>query len=188
MAGVTFLEQIAEAMQTNHKLRLTHWSPWSGEKTSRVIHPRGLVSRGMFWYLAAWCELREDIREFRLDRVDHLEILTETFKVAAADRLADLRFETRRPKHGPHSARLQFDATIAALAARRLSADDLEWRGDELIAQVYPEHPGGFCETLLGWGEHVRVLQADDVLLKELNQRLQTACELHKESADASCA
>jgi predicted DNA-binding transcriptional regulator YafY len=51
--------------------------------TSRDVEPLGIVFYGGAWYLVAWCRLRNDIRHFRVDRVQHLEALAETFPVRA---------------------------------------------------------------------------------------------------------
>ena len=47
----------------------------TGEKASeRKVRPLGLYFWGQRWTLAAWCELREDFRNFRLDRVSQVAI------------------------------------------------------------------------------------------------------------------
>jgi predicted DNA-binding transcriptional regulator YafY len=43
--------------------------------TSRIVWPLGLVYWGAKWTLAAWCELRDDFRSFRVDRIQSAEIL-----------------------------------------------------------------------------------------------------------------
>ncbi len=40
-----------------------------GRETARTIRPLGLVFWGRVWTLVAWCELRDDFRMFRVDRV-----------------------------------------------------------------------------------------------------------------------
>lgn len=45
----------------------------------RLIYPLGLVYWGSKWTLAAWCTQRQDFRNFRVDRIVDLEILTEKF-------------------------------------------------------------------------------------------------------------
>ncbi|HET8869699.1 MAG TPA: WYL domain-containing protein, partial [Aquabacterium sp.] len=37
--------------------------------SSRTIRPLGCFFWGQVWTLAAWCEEREDFRNFRLDRI-----------------------------------------------------------------------------------------------------------------------
>ena len=40
-----------------------------GEASQRIVQPLGLYFWGNVWTLAAWCELRHDFRNFRLDRM-----------------------------------------------------------------------------------------------------------------------
>ncbi len=40
-----------------------------GSPSARTIRPLGLYYWGKVWTLAAWCELRDDFRSFRLDRM-----------------------------------------------------------------------------------------------------------------------
>jgi len=42
----------------------------AGKPSTRHVWPLGLYFWGHVWSLAAWCELREDFRNFRLDRID----------------------------------------------------------------------------------------------------------------------
>lgn len=41
----------------------------NGEATERVVRPLALWFWGLSWTLIAWCELRQDFRMFRLDRM-----------------------------------------------------------------------------------------------------------------------
>ena len=41
----------------------------SGAKTTRHVRPLGLVFWGKVWTLIAWCDLRDDFRMFRVDRI-----------------------------------------------------------------------------------------------------------------------
>ena len=61
------------------------------EQTSeRSVRPLSLSFYGPIWLLSAWCELREDFRSFRLDRMFGLEILDETFRPEKGKTLQDL--------------------------------------------------------------------------------------------------
>ncbi len=55
----------------------------------RRVRPLGLYFWGDVWTLAAWCELREDFRNFRLDRIVEANITTEHFPDEAGKRLED---------------------------------------------------------------------------------------------------
>ncbi len=45
-----------------------------------MIHPLALYFWGQSWTLIAWCELREDFRTFRPDRMIALEVTDERFE------------------------------------------------------------------------------------------------------------
>lgn len=51
-----------------------------GAVTERTVHPLGLYFWGRSWTLVAWCELRADHRNFRLDRIERLELGEERFE------------------------------------------------------------------------------------------------------------
>jgi len=45
-----------------------------------VVHPLGLAYWGHTWTLTASCEMRRAFRNFRLDRIDGLQILEDRFE------------------------------------------------------------------------------------------------------------
>ncbi|MFA0961116.1 helix-turn-helix transcriptional regulator [Roseivirga sp. BDSF3-8] len=63
---------------TNHQLVSIEYINKDQFKTCRVIEPFALLSSEN-WYLIARCRLREAFRFFRLDRIQGIEVLTETF-------------------------------------------------------------------------------------------------------------
>ncbi len=60
-----------------------------GQPSVRRVHPLALYFWGGTWTLAAWCELRQDFRSFRVDRVEHADSLVENFVPTAGQTLAD---------------------------------------------------------------------------------------------------
>lgn len=48
-------------------------------RSQRTVRPLGLFYWGRVWTLVAWCELRDDFRHFRLDRISDAVIKDETF-------------------------------------------------------------------------------------------------------------
>jgi predicted DNA-binding transcriptional regulator YafY len=73
------LEAVRQAIVKHCKLRIVY------EKTAdasepRVIQPLGLHFWGAKWTLVAWCELRNDFRTFRVDRIRSAEVTAEEFR------------------------------------------------------------------------------------------------------------
>jgi predicted DNA-binding transcriptional regulator YafY len=60
-----------------------------GQQSVRRVHPLALYFWGGAWTLAAWCELRNDFRSFRVDRMEHMESLEEIFNPRTGQMLSD---------------------------------------------------------------------------------------------------
>lgn len=50
------------------------------ERSSRTIEPLGMIFWGKVWTLVAWCQLRNDYRTFRLDRIQSIVVMDEKFE------------------------------------------------------------------------------------------------------------
>lgn len=57
--------------------------------TERTIRPLALISFSPVWLLAGWCELRQDFRNFRLDRIARFAIGNQRFRDEKGKSLAD---------------------------------------------------------------------------------------------------
>ena len=68
------LQTLREAQTARRKLRLDYRD--AGEQlTRRTLRPLGCFYWGKVWTLAAWCETRSDFRNFRLDRMDKVQLV-----------------------------------------------------------------------------------------------------------------
>ncbi|HEX7138470.1 MAG TPA: YafY family protein [Vicinamibacterales bacterium] len=83
------LNSVREALMARRKLHLLYATPGS-QRTERTVRPLGLFFWGQQWTLAAWCELREDFRNFRLDRVGSSVLLDEVFDDEPGKSLRDM--------------------------------------------------------------------------------------------------
>lgn len=90
----THLQALREAVQARRKLRLAYRDE-GGVPTERTVRPLGCFYWGKVWTLSAWCELRQDFRGFRADRIDALQVLDERFRDEPGKTLADLLRQVR---------------------------------------------------------------------------------------------
>ncbi len=51
-----------------------------GEVSQRIVWPLGVTFWGQVWSMDAWCEMRVDFRNFRLDRMSDVRALKKRFK------------------------------------------------------------------------------------------------------------
>ncbi len=69
---------------TDNKLKIEiEYIAESGQETTRVLQPLGQIFWGKLWTLVAWCELRNDYRHFRIDRIQTLSVKEECFTVSS---------------------------------------------------------------------------------------------------------
>jgi len=75
----SWLPQCRESLSNSQVLNVAYEGGNSGKATARDVEPIGLYYYNDHWHLIAWCRLREDYRDFRLDRIRTLELKTEHF-------------------------------------------------------------------------------------------------------------
>jgi predicted DNA-binding transcriptional regulator YafY len=61
----------------------------AGRQTARDVRPLGLWFWGKVWTLIAWCEMRDDFRAFRIDRIADLGPSGRTFRPERGKTLTD---------------------------------------------------------------------------------------------------
>ena len=61
----------------------------AGSATVRVIRPLALAFFGPVWLCTSWCELRDDFRNFRVDRMSRLVPLDIRFADEPGKRMVD---------------------------------------------------------------------------------------------------
>lgn len=82
------IDLLEKASNERKRLQL-NYEDANGAVTARVVRPLGLWFWGKVWTLVGWCELREDFRMFRLDRVKAALDTGETFAKEPGKTLKD---------------------------------------------------------------------------------------------------
>ncbi len=73
-----FLQPAREAIRRQHKLGIVYGDE-AGMRSERVVWPFGLAFFHGRRVLAAWCELRNALRHFRVDRIQEVRALDERY-------------------------------------------------------------------------------------------------------------
>jgi len=82
------LEDLRRAIREQRKARFRYVDK-AQAGSERTVHPLGLAYWGQTWTLTAWCELRQDFRTFRLDRIEDLAVGDDRFENIPGQRLTD---------------------------------------------------------------------------------------------------
>lgn len=92
--------RLSQAIRENGQLAMVYYTFSRDDVTKRTIDPYHLVFHDGFWYLAAYCHHREEVRLFRVDRIQSLTPTGEHFPATK-----DFDFEAygRGLEHGTRS-------------------------------------------------------------------------------------
>jgi predicted DNA-binding transcriptional regulator YafY len=74
------LDELRRAVARRHQVELVYRS-FRQEVTERLVDPYALALQWGNWYLAAFCHLRQDLRTFRVDRLQEVNLTGETFEI-----------------------------------------------------------------------------------------------------------
>ena len=76
------------AIRERHRLNIVYEDE-SSKASQRTIRPLALAFFGPVWLLLGWCELREDFRNFRVDRIKDMKVDEAIFPEEKGKRLQD---------------------------------------------------------------------------------------------------
>lgn len=74
------LQIILKGIGERNVLSIHYFAAHTQQKTERCIEPVGVFYQDNYWHLIGWCRLREDYRDFRLDRISNISLTGERFR------------------------------------------------------------------------------------------------------------
>jgi predicted DNA-binding transcriptional regulator YafY len=77
--AVSLLLHLSEAIAQQQRIAIDYRSHLD-QVTHRKVEPYGIIGWNGHWYLVGYCCLRQDYRTFRLDRIEQLEALEDSFE------------------------------------------------------------------------------------------------------------
>jgi predicted DNA-binding transcriptional regulator YafY len=181
-AGPWFRE-IAGALGQRRRLALRHRSRARDETLEREVSPQRLVHYRDAWYLDAWCHLREDLRSFGLDAIEHAAMLESPAK-EMSDEALDAHFAAAYGScAGPadQTAVLHFGAEAARWVAGQQwhPRQAQRWLADgRLELQIPYGDPTELVMDVLRYGPEVEVV-APPALREAVGQRLRQAAAVY---------
>lgn len=78
--GEVVLDKIKESLARSVIVSFDYFSSNKSEHSTREVEPLGLCYYGHYWHLIAYCLLRKDYRDFRVDRMTKFTIGHQRFK------------------------------------------------------------------------------------------------------------
>ena len=145
----------------------------SGEASERTVDPHALIHFKDAWVLSAYCHLRSALRIFRLDRIQKIEVLPQTFERRAGYSVS----MHHEPDVAGQEVELLFDKNMTQWVKERPAYFIHDYCGTpEGLRVVLKVHrPEEALSWILSWGSSVKVLSPEslkDLLREELEKMI----------------
>lgn len=134
-----------------------------GEHSKRVIDPHVLIFKQNVWYVYAYCHTRQDFRTFKIGRIKLARFTGRTFEKKEISRKEiPLNFEYSSEQLIPVTLQIKKDAL--ADVEEFLGVDNIEPRGNALIATVSLPDDETLVDKILGYGGKVKVIAPENLV------------------------
>lgn len=156
-------EELRKALADGRRIHLRYYVPARDEVTDRDVDPLRLVVVDGRTYLEGWCRLAEDVRLFRLDRIEAVQVLAEAAKPPETASLRDLG----EGAFASDKAKLRVTVDLgprAVWVADAYPCDDLgpSPSGGRLV-RLYAGDPEWVVRLMLRLGGAARVVEPSDI-------------------------
>lgn len=158
-----YIGQLRRAILEQRKISFGYSKPRheddGSHRSVRTAWPYGLVLNRGAWTLVAWCELRQEVRHFRLSRMLELTVLDQPFQPPAG-----FDFQAYQPEDDRNIiVRIRVDAAIAdkVTESGNYYLENTEDRADGRHMTFRVRHPEDLLQWVLGWGAGAVVLEPE---------------------------
>ena len=140
------------------------------EKLPRVAQPLKLLFKGSAWYLYAYCELRKDVRFFKLRRIENVTTLPRWFDMAVPEHV----LMSQQPDTSSYlSAELLVDKKMAFRVYDEISSYAITESGDFLCTLHLPDIDT-LCMYASSFGDNATILSPREAV-DGMRRRLETS-------------
>jgi proteasome accessory factor C len=150
-AGKEALALAQQALAAHRRVHLRYLVPGRDESTERDVDPMRVINFDAQWYLEGWCHRAQDVRLFRVDRIESLTILDEDGTPPAGAEPRDLDSGVFTPHAEDQLVRVALGPGAA-------------W-----VSEYYPTES---VEPMQGGGAVITLRTADTAWLRRLMWRL----------------
>jgi predicted DNA-binding transcriptional regulator YafY len=185
-AGPVPLGRLQLALADARVVRLRYQGVQRGEATEREVEPLGLAFYLGHWHLIGWCRLRQDVRDFRVDRVHAVEVTNEPSPPRPGFNLETHLAESWLPEPRK-KAEIEVHPMLLDTVRRYWGPAVLEehpsTNGVRIVFTIHPQEMSHAARWLLSFGTLVYIREPDS-LRDEVVTQAQAALQHHQQAND----
>lgn len=159
-----FLTEIQKATVQKQVLEIEYYATYKDQLTTRTVEPIGLFFYSNAWHLIAWCQLRNDYRDFRADRIKEMRNLEKPFTNHNLLSLQEYLRTVMQAHQEVESVVVVFDKTVVRYLGSYkhlfgfVEEEDL---GDKVRMTFLTSYIHGIARWLISYGNKVSVEQPE---------------------------
>lgn len=164
------LELIFDSLASEKQLQVKYHSVTADAPENRRIEPVGVFHENQFWYIMAYCHLRNDYRQFRLDRIHSIASTDQSFSRSHGPmeeyrKPADACVKTKvkllvKKQIVPH---LKYDRHFYGFISETLHGDAVE------MNFLTTDIEQGFPRWFLMFADYATILEPEDLKIRVRN-------------------
>jgi predicted DNA-binding transcriptional regulator YafY len=162
--------QLLDSCRNHNKVWMRYYAASHNTESERIVDPYFLdIYRGTNPYLIAFCNKRNDFRDFRVDRIRELKVLAETFEIDPSFDIKayqDKKFQYQRGDQVVNVA-IWFDAQTAPYIRERVwhSSQSISEHDDSsLTLELKISGLEDVKRWVLGYGKGAKVLEPPELV------------------------
>lgn len=177
-------QSLIQALAEHKQVKIHFWNRHTNETTQRTLSPQRLVRYKDNWLLDAHCHLRNAIRSFSLEAIQHLEHTAHTAQILPEDQLQQ-HFQST---YGIYAGQADQYAVIefSEYMARWVQHENWHpnqqsaWLANGRYQLTVPyQNDTELIQDILKYGEHTQVRQPPE-LCDKIKQRLKQAWQQYE--------
>ena len=179
----SLIDKVSQAAIQQKCIEIDYYTMSRKKKTRRRVAPYKIWFFDGTFYLIANCGLREDVRIFAMDRINHIELTDEIFEMPEDFNVDEFMKASFGVFHGePVRVRIWFAADIAEYIREKTwhETQDIETQEDGSI--IFEAEVAGIKEIefwVLKWGAKARVLTPES-FRDEIRSEIEAMREIYK--------
>ena len=161
---------ILKSISAKNVLTIDYFANHSQEKTKRNIEPVGIFYLGNYWHLIAYCYLRNDYRNFRIDRISHILQTNLSFKKQHPSLKTYLKQISKEKEL--HTVIIRFDKKILRYFGDQKYYNGFvsqKEAGEQIEMTFLTESLEGFARWFMMYGDFAEIIRPDS-LFKRVKQ------------------
>jgi len=169
------LTMMQDAVVHHRVLAMEYEAVSNGALTKRQVEPLGLIYYSEHWHLIAYCQLRQDYRDFRTDRIKSIKNAEEIFPPRKGFSLTQYLHDANRLEN-PQEVKVRFKPSVAQRVRDRYYFGVVEEKMTEsgVILTFLVPALAVLADWLLSFGTEIEILHPPQLrqLLLEHAQKM----------------